>query len=69
MKGPFTISQCILDNAGARVNDLLSLANHVLGGEPLSNFDPCLTYSDIDSALDALNNGFDGCRTVCSCTP
>jgi hypothetical protein len=31
--------------------------------------DPCLTYSDINSALDALNNGFDECRTVCACTP
>src|SRR5262249_45558005 len=41
---PFTISQCILDNA-TTVNDLLSLANHVLGGEPLSMLgSPCLTY-------------------------
>jgi hypothetical protein len=66
MTGPFTISQCILDNA-TTVGDLLSLANHVLAGESIS-MAGC-TYSDIDSALDALNNGFDECRTVCSCTP
>jgi hypothetical protein len=66
--GPFTISQCILDNA-TTVNDLLSLANHVPAGEPLANLDSCLTYSDIDGALDALNKGFDECRSVCDCGP
>ena len=72
MTGPFTISQCLLDpnNVGVvTVNDLLSVANHVLAGQLPSTFAPCLTYSDINSALDALNNGFDECRTVCSCTP
>ena len=64
---PFTISQCVLDNAPT-VNDLLSLANHLLAGQSPSTIAPC-TYSDIDSALDALNKGFDGCRTICSCTP
>jgi hypothetical protein len=69
-KGPFTISQCILDDANVvTVNDLLAVANHVLAGELPSAFAPCLTYSGIDSALDALNNGFDECRTLCSCTP
>lgn len=63
--GPFAIPQCALDAAGT-VNDLLSLANHVLAGEALSDFGTC-TYSDIASALDALNNGFDECRTVCTC--
>jgi hypothetical protein len=56
--GPFTISQCILDNAST-VNDLLALANHALAGEALCMIDSCLTYSDITSALDALNNGFE----------
>jgi hypothetical protein len=67
---PFTISSCILNDVGVvTVNDLLSLANHVLGGELPSTFAPCLTYSDIDSALDALNNAFDECKTVCDCGP
>lgn len=66
--GPFTISQCILDNA-VTVNNLLALANQALRGIPLSGIDPCLTYSDITSALDALNVGYDECRTTCSCTP
>jgi hypothetical protein len=65
---PFTFSSCILSNA-ATVNDLLSLANHALGGEPLTMIDSCLTYSDIESALDTLNNGFDECKTVCDCAP
>jgi hypothetical protein len=72
--GPFTISQCVLDNA-VTVNNLLVLANQALRGINLAATYSCstpgdsLTYSDIASALDALNNGFDECRTVCSCTP
>jgi hypothetical protein len=62
---PFAISQCVLDNAPT-VDDLLSLANHLLAGQSPATIAPC-TYSDIDSALDALNNGFDECRTICSC--
>ena len=64
--GPFAISQCVLDNAGT-VDDLLGLANQALRGIPLSSIDSCLTYPDISSALDAINKGFDECRTVCSC--
>ena len=65
---PLTISSCILNDVGVlTVNDLLSLVNHGLGGELPSTFAPCLTYSDIDSALDALNNSFDECKTVCDC--
>ncbi len=66
--GPFTVSQCILDNA-LTVNDLIALADQALRGIPLSQYDPCLGYSVITAALDALNRGFDECRTVCSCTP
>jgi hypothetical protein len=64
--GPYVISQCVLDNAGT-VDDLLGLANQALRGIPLATIDSCLSYSDIASALDALNNGFDECRTACSC--
>jgi hypothetical protein len=66
--GPFTISQCILDNA-QNVNDLIDLANLALRGANLASIDACLTYSDINAALTALNNGFDTCRTVCACAP
>lgn len=66
--GPYAISQCVLDNA-LTVNDLIALADQALRGAPLNLIDPCLTYSDITAALDALNKGFDECRTVCSCTP
>lgn len=64
--GPYVISQCVLDNAGT-VDDLLGLANQALRGIPLATIDACLTYSGISSALDALNNGFDECRSACSC--
>jgi hypothetical protein len=66
--GPFTISSCILGAAGT-VDDLLGLANQALRGISLGSIDSCLSngYGDITSALDALNRGFDECRTVCSC--
>jgi len=31
--------------------------------------DSCRTYSDIESALDTLNKGFDECKSVCDCAP
>ncbi|MBI3770198.1 MAG: hypothetical protein HY271_17130 [Deltaproteobacteria bacterium] len=65
-QGPFTISACILANAST-VGDLLLLADQTLAGIDLSLIDPCLSYSEINAALDALNEGFDECRTVCSC--
>ena len=68
VSGQYTISPCILDNA-ATVNNLLALANQALRGINLSGIDSCLDFSGINSALDALNNGFDECRTLCSCTP
>lgn len=66
--GPFSISPCILDNA-VTVDNLILLADQALRGVSLAGIDVCLTYSDITSALDALNRGFDECRTVCPCTP
>jgi hypothetical protein len=64
--GPFSISACVLENAGT-VGDLLSLANQALRGVNLFQIDPCLTYSDIQAALNAINVGFDVCRELCSC--
>ena len=46
------------------MNDLLSLANRALRGEPLTPIDPCLTHSDIESALDTLNKGLDECKSA-----
>jgi hypothetical protein len=41
-----------------KVSDLLQLASNALGGNlPLG-----LSYSNIQSAVDAINNAFDGCR-------
>lgn len=65
---PYTISPCILANA-ATVNDLLILANQALGGINLGAIDICLSYSEINNALDTINNAFDECRTVCPCGP
>ena len=67
---PFSFSACILSNA-TTVTDLLSLANRALGGEPLNTIDSsgCLSYSDIETALDTLNQGLDECKTVCNCGP
>jgi hypothetical protein len=66
--GPFVISACILDNA-VTVNNLIGLADQALRGASLAGTDPCLTYADISNALDAINRGFDECRSVCACTP
>ncbi|WP_300571152.1 HYR domain-containing protein, partial [Flavobacterium sp.] len=43
---------------GATVGNLFKLANRALGGENIG----ALKYSDINAAVDAINNGFDGCR-------
>jgi hypothetical protein len=63
------ISTCVLNNAGT-VGDLITLADQALRGVPLTTIDVsgCLSYSDINDALDAINTGFDQCRTVCSCS-
>ena len=66
--GPFTIPASILLTQ-TTVDNLLLLADQALAGANLTTIDPSLTYSDITSALDALNRGFDECRTVCDCAP
>jgi hypothetical protein len=69
-KGQFAFDQCILDNAGT-VGDLLNLANQALSGVPLTALDnpldPCLTYSEIESALDTVNMAFDECASEEPC--
>jgi hypothetical protein len=69
-KGKFAFDQCILDNAG-NVGDLLNLANQALAGIDFTLFqnplDPCLTFSEIESALDTVNMAFDGCQSIEPC--
>ncbi len=43
---------------GATVSNLFLLANRALGGQNIGN----LNHSMINSAVDAINNAFDGCR-------
>src|SRR5262249_30093541 len=66
--GPFTISQCIRENA-TTVNNLISLANQALRGISLGPIDSCLSYGEIADALGTINRGFEQCRQVCSCAP
>jgi hypothetical protein len=51
------------------VDNLLALANQALRNIPLASIDAdaCLTYSNINDALDAINNAFDECAHVCNC--
>jgi hypothetical protein len=59
-----------LTNNGANdatVSDLLNLANDLLGGvlipgQPGANGNIVPLYSSVTNAIDAFNNGFDGCR-------
>ena len=69
-QGQFAFDQCILDNAKT-VDDLRTLADQALAGIPFTDIenpaDPCLTYSEIDTALDTVNKAFDGCASIESC--
>jgi hypothetical protein len=47
---------------GADVADLLALANAVLAGTLTPGVGGVPSYSDINSAVDAINNAFDQCR-------
>ena len=47
----------------ATVADLLNLANDVLGGTKTAGVGGVPSLSDINAAVDAINNAFDGCRT------
>ncbi len=48
----------------ATVNNILALANRALGGQPTGG----ASLGDINTALDAINQGFDECRFLMSCT-
>ena len=65
--GPFEVPSIISNLPVVTVSDLLALANAALQGTPLSVYDSLLTYGDITAALDAINKGFDTCRSVCPC--
>jgi hypothetical protein len=47
----------------ATVADLLNLANDVLGGTKTAGVSGVPSLSDINAAVDAINNAFDGCRS------
>lgn len=70
--GSFQINQDVINylGSGATVNDLLQLANDVLGGVKTPGVAGVPSYSSINNAVDAINNGFDECRTFLNyCTP
>ncbi|RYE14421.1 MAG: hypothetical protein EOP51_28180 [Sphingobacteriales bacterium] len=46
----------------ATVNDLLALANDVLGGTKIAGSGGVPSLSNINAVIDAINNIFDGCR-------
>jgi len=48
--------------SGATVLDLLNLANDVLGGTKTPGVGGVPSYSDINDAVDAINEGFDECK-------
>jgi hypothetical protein len=62
--GNFQVNQNVINYLGANatVQDLLNLANDVLGGVKVPGVNGVPSFSDINSAVDAINNGFDGCR-------
>jgi hypothetical protein len=65
--GPFTVPASVLATVTS-VGDLEALADQALGGASLAVIAPGVTYSDITAALDAINKGFDECRTICPCS-
>jgi hypothetical protein len=50
--------------AGATVDDLLDLANAVLNGGNQTANSATVTPGDVNNAVDAINRGFDKCRTT-----
>jgi hypothetical protein len=62
--GTFQINQNVVNYLGATatIQDLLNLANDVLGGVKMPGVSGVPSYSDLNSAMDAINNGFDECR-------
>jgi hypothetical protein len=67
--GSFQIDQSVVDylhntvGSSATVQDLLNLANDVLGGVKTPGVGGVPSYSAINDAVTAINEGFDGCRT------
>ncbi len=53
----------------ATVSDLLNLANDVLGGTKTAGVAGVPSLSNINDAVDAINNAFDGCRSFTGYTP
>ena len=64
--GSIQINQSVISYLGpnATVQDLLNLANDVLGGVKTPGVNGVPSYSDINDAIDAINEGFDECRTL-----
>jgi len=70
--GSFQIDQSVISYLGgsATVADLLNLANDVLGGVKTPGVGGVPSYSAINDAVTAINEGFDECRTFFgNCTP
>jgi hypothetical protein len=70
--GSFQVNQNVLNylGAGATVQDLLDLANDLLAGIKTPGVAGVPSYSEVNGAVDAFNNGFDECRTFMGyCTP
>jgi hypothetical protein len=59
----FEIPQSVITHLGTRntVADLYALANKVLGGVPVT---PTVYASDVTTAVDAINRGFNECRVL-----
>jgi hypothetical protein len=64
--GSFQINQSVIAYLGgsATVQDLLNLANDVLGGVKTPGVGGVPSYSAINDAVTAINEGFDECRTL-----
>jgi hypothetical protein len=70
--GSFQIDQSVINYLGpnATVQDLLNLANDVLGGVKTPGVNGVPSFSAINDAVTAINEGFDECRTFFGyCTP
>jgi hypothetical protein len=70
--GSFQIDQSVISYLGgsATVQDLLNLANDVLGGVKTPGVGGVPSFSAINDAVTSINEGFDECRTLYGyCTP
>jgi hypothetical protein len=70
--GSFQINQSVIAYLGgsATVQDLLNLANDVLGGVKTPGVGGVPSYSAINDAVTSINEGFDECKTLFGyCTP